>query len=153
MHDLAQTIGTIGDARQDRRDPDAGFDARVHEHAERTQPLMRRRRARLRAPPDLTIESGHREVDLHAGALRQLLQRVHVADDHRPARDDARGRARAREHLEARARQSIVSLRGLIDVRRGADRDDVSLPRLPRELDTQHVCDVHLDPAFQFSYE
>ena len=50
------------------------------------------------------------------------------------------------ELADARARQAVASLRRLVRVRRRADRDALPLPRRPRELATQHLGDVDLDP-------
>ena len=50
-------------------------------------------------------------------------EHVDVAHDQRPARDDPERRSPRAEHLDARARQPVAALGGLVRVGGGADRD------------------------------
>ena len=74
---------------QDRRHADVRLDPGVDEQRERAQALPRRRRPGLRRPPDLLVERRHREGDGHGRPAGRLGEDVEVADDQRPAGDQA----------------------------------------------------------------
>src|SRR5204863_94760 len=81
----------------------------------------------------------------HLREARSLCKDVEVTDDHRAARDDRERVVRVTQRLEARARELVAALGRLVRISRGAERDELALPRRPRQLAAQHVGDVHLD--------
>ena len=109
------------------------------------EPLARVRGRRLRLAPDVVVERRDREGDRDVRAAGGLDEDVDVADDHRAARDDAERVAGLGERLEAGAGQAVAALGGLVGVGRGADRDDLALPRGARELAAEDLGDVDLD--------
>ena len=143
--DVGELLRAVGDARQDRCEPDRGAHAGVDESCERAQALTRRRGAGLCPPPYLEVDGRHGERDRHLGAARRLGEHVDVAHDQRPARDDRERVARGGERLEAGARQPVVALGRLVGIGGRADRDALAAPGRPRKLAPQHLGDVHLD--------
>src|ERR671931_359337 len=111
---------------------------------QRVDPLAQR--LRLRLAPDVLVERRDRERDRDVRPARGLDEHVDVADDHRPARDDAERVVGLGERLEAAPRQLVVALRRLVRVRRRADRHDLVLPGCARQLAPQNLDDVDLDP-------
>ncbi len=145
-HRLRELLRPVGEARQDRRERDARADPRVDEAAHDLEPAARRRRIRLRRPPDALVERRHRDVDRHLGAHGGLLQHVDVAPHERPAGDQRHRRAGAGELDDAGAREPVAPLRRLVRVGGGAERHLLALPRAACELPAQHLRHVHLHP-------
>ena len=126
----ASCAGSIGDAGQDRRHADAGLDAGVDELRDGLQPLPRMRGRGLGLPPDLVVERRDRRRSPRRSARAGGLDEdVDVADDHRPARDDAERVAGLGERLDAGAGQAVAPFGGLVGVGGGADRDRLRVPR------------------------
>src|SRR5437660_222416 len=86
---FSELLVPIGDAGQTRREADSGLDSGVDEPRHGPHALVRVRRGRLCLPPDRLVERRDRERDGDACPARGFDEDVDVADDHRPARDDA----------------------------------------------------------------
>ena len=145
-HDLGELLGPVGDAGEDRRHPHRRPDPRADELLEGTQALPWRGGSGLGEPPDLDVESRHREGDRDLGAASGVGEHVEVPDDHRPAGDEPERVCRLGEHLDAGPGEPEAPLGGLIGVGGRTDRDALALPRRPAELGAQHLGDVLLHP-------
>ena len=75
----------------------------------------------------------------------RLREHVDVADDQRPAGDDAERARRLTQGLDAAARQPVAALGGLVWVGGRPDRDRLVAPRGSGELRAKHLDDVRLD--------
>src|SRR5687767_9140424 len=79
VDDRLELLRIVGEAREDRGQPDADVDAGCCKPANRLESARRWRGSGLRRPPDPLVERGEREVDLRAGSAGRLLENVDVA--------------------------------------------------------------------------
>ena len=141
-----ELLGSVGDARQDRRHPDARLDPGVDELLQRPQPLARVCGRGLGLSPHVLVERRDREGDADRRVARGFCEHVDVADDHRASRDDRERVVGFAERLDAGAGQPVAPLGRLVRVGRGPDRYQLGVPRRSRELRAEHLGDVDLHP-------
>ena len=115
------------------------------EHADRFEPALRRRRARLEPALQRAVERGDRDAHSGRAVARQVGEHVAVARDEMVLGDDQHGVAKLREHLEATPRETELALDGLVRVGDTRDRDHLRLPGLPRQLFAQQRRCIALD--------
>ena len=144
--DSCELARVVGEARQDRSQPDAGAHTGLHELPQAPGDAAAAGGARLGRAPDVVVDRRDRERHRDVRPARRFDEHVHVTDDQRPARDDRERLTEVAQHLDARACEAVTALRRLVGVRRGADRDPfVARARAP-ELASQHLGDVRLHP-------
>ena len=146
LDDARELARVVGEARQDRRQADAGTHPGLNELAQGPETLTRRRGAGLRRAPDVIVDRRDRERHRDVRAERRLDEHVHVTDDQRSARDDRERLTEVAQDLDACAREPVAALCRLVGIRGSPDRDPLVARAGALELAPEHLGDVRLHP-------
>src|SRR5688572_14377483 len=128
LHRLLHQGRLRREAGDDRIHQDAGAYSGIDELTHGAEALPWMRGAGLELSPYILVHAGHADVDAASGARGEVGEHVLVADDHRSLRHDAGGIADLAQRFERSARELVVTLDGLVAVRRGPDGDVVARP-------------------------
>ena len=115
------------------------------ERADRLQPAVRRRGARLHRPRQVLVEGGDRHEDLGQVALGHVAQDVDVARDELALGDDAHGIVELAQHAEDLAGDLQLALDRLVGIGVGAHGDHVGPVFRRGELGVQKLGGVGLE--------
>ena len=143
-HDLLDLLRRVVDTRDQRCDEYARRHAASVQLSDGLQARTRLGVCGSVSAPSLLVESRHREVDRHLGALVYLLQQLDVAQHQRRLGDEGAGRARVAYRLPDAGHQ----LGGSRPTGRGrcwCPASRAPFPRGPRQLAAQQLRRVDLD--------
>ena len=141
---LVQVLLVVGQAGKDRRDEDAGADARVGEAPEDLEPLAPRGRSGLDHAPHCLVEHAYAHRDAEACNLVQTPVDVEVTQDERGLREHRERVLKVRQRLEDAARQPVPALAVLIRIGCGPHRDRLALPARRCQVAPESFDDVDL---------